>query len=423
MHHPFYTSFSLAAILTFGSAAAAADSGRDREGFHGYMRVGVGSSNRSDHGPQSCYGLGGNTVAYRLGNDCDSVFEGGYTKTIAQADGVHYVATIWGVAYGSKTGFQDAKVDLLKSYIEAKGVQVLGGGTAWVGKRYYNRLGIHMMDFQYVNFSGTGAGVEAIPMGPGSLSYAFFKDNDINLIGQDGAVAGSTAATRQNLIYQGIAVNTGGTIDLQASFISAQGKQTAGLRHDGWQVSVFHKQDKVSGGANTLGLQYGVGPGTGIGGSHGGIGSSGSTLLGADVTRTRIFDNLWVQPSRDFGMDMVALVQRDRSDANGSSTWTSIGLRPVYALARQFKLIAEISADRVSSPGGGEPKRLTKLTIAPTLSAGPGLWARPELRAFVTYGRWNDAATASVNAANSAGPVYNNGTSGTSFGFHVEAWF
>jgi maltoporin len=153
------------------------------------------------------------------------------------------------------------------------------------------------------------------------------------------------------------------------------------------------------------------------------MGSSGSTLLGSDVTRLRVFNDLWVQPVWNFGMEFVVLVQKDKSDALGSSRWTTLGVRPVYALTRNLKLVAELGTDRVSSPNGGPAKRLTKLTIAPTISAGPGLLDRPELRAFVTYGKWNDAATASVNAANNSGPVYNNGTSGVSLGVQVEAWF
>jgi maltoporin len=50
-------------------------------------------------------------------------------------------------------------------------------------------------------------------------------------------------------------------------------------------------------------------------------------------------------------------------------------------------------------------------------------WARPELRAFVTHGSWNSAATAAVNAANESGKVYGNATSGTSVGIQVESWF
>ena len=176
------------------------------------------------------------------------------------------------------------------------------------------------------------------------------------------------------------------------------------------------------GGGNTFGVQHGVGPGTGIGVCCDRIGASGSTLLGSDVTRSRVFNDLAIQPSTNFGMEFVALMQRDKSDANGSSTWTSVGVRPVYAVHKHVKLALELGTDRVKE-AGGPTQRLTKITFAPSISSGPGLWDRPELRAFVTYGKWNDAATASVNASNNSGPVYGNRTSGTSFGVQLETWF
>jgi maltoporin len=411
------------ALAIAASGAAWADAGHDEDGFHGYFRVGAGTTSAGSHGPQSCYGLGGNTMKYRFGNECDAYVEGGYTKEIAKSDGVSYVATVWANAYSPKSDFGDAKLNVLKAYVEAKNLDFLNGGTAWVGKRFYNRPDIHMLDLQYINFNGTGGGLDRINAGPGKFSYAFFKDNDANAFDASGKLLGTTAATRQNLMYQDVPVNPNGSIDVAASIITAQGDDQLGKVHNGWQISAFHKQDKVFGGANTVGVQYGVGPGTGIGVGNDRIGASGSTLLGSDVTRLRVFDSLWIQPAWNFGMEMVALMQRDKSDAGGSSTWTTLGVRPVYALNQNFKLVTDIGTDRVTSPNGGAAQRLTKITFAPTISAGPGLWARPELRAFVTYGKWNEAARASVNAANNSGPVYNNGTSGTSYGFQVEAWF
>jgi maltoporin len=41
----------------------------------------------------------------------------------------------------------------------------------------------------------------------------------------------------------------------------------------------------------------------------------------------------------------------------------------------------------------------------------------------VTYGKWNSAATAAVNASNNSGPVYGNKTSATSVGIQLETWF
>jgi maltoporin len=412
----------LPAAITLALACGTAVAGDD-EGFHGYFRVGAGSTSGAG-GPQGCYGLGGNTMKYRLGNECDAYFEGGYTKEIAKSDGVSYVATVWANVYSPNSDFGDHKLGLNKAYIEAKGLDFLNGGTAWVGKRFYYRPDIHMLDLQYINMNGTGAGLDQIQAGPGKFSYAFFKDNDTNTFDANGKVVGTPSAIRQNFIYGDIPVNPNGTLDIAATVITAEGDENdaGGQKHDGWQVSLFHKQAKVFGGANTFGLQYGVGPGTGIGVGNGRMGASGHTSLGSDVKRARVFNDLWIQPTENMGMELVALVQKDKSDAGGSSTWTSLGVRPVYAFNKNVKMVVELGTDRVTD-SKGPTKRLTKLTLAPTISAGPGLWSRPELRAFVTYGKWNEAATASVNASNNSGPVYNNNTSGTSFGVQVESWF
>ncbi len=389
----------------------------DEVGFHGYFRAGAGTS--SVKGPQSCYGLGGNTMKYRLGNECDAYAEFGYTHELAKMDnGVSFLGTIWADVYSPKSDFGSAKLGIAKAYVEARGLDFLNGGTAWAGRRYYNRPDIHMLDLQYINLNGTGAGIDQVKMGPGKFSYAFFKDNDITATSATGVVT-TEAATRQNLIYGDVPVNTNGTIDVAVSLITAQGGDDT---HNGYQVTALHKQAKVMGGSNTFGVQYGVGPGTGVGVCCGRIGPSGSTLLDSDVTRTRIFNNLAIQPMTNFGMELIALMQRDKSDANGSSTWTSLGVRPVYAVHKNVKLALELGTDRVTVPGG-PAQRLTKITFAPSISAGPGLWDRPELRAFVTYGKWNDAATGAVNANNNSGPVYGTRTSGTSYGVQLETWF
>lgn len=394
----------------------------DAEGeYHGYFRAGIGSS--STKGPQSCFGLGGNTMRYRLGNECDTYVELEYLKEMVKADGVSFVGHVMADAYSPSSDISGATLGLSKLYVEAKGLDFLNGGTAWVGKRYYFRPDIHMLDLQYINLNGTGAGIDQIKAGPGSFSYAIFKDNDATVTDPvTGKVTSTTAAVRQNLIYQGLPVNPGGTMDVALSIITAQGGEGT---HNGWQLSVFHKQDKTFGGGNTVGVQYGVGPGTGIGGQCcDRMGRSGNTTQGSDATRLRVFDSLWIQPTKQVSAEMIALIQKDKSDASGgTTTWTSLGIRPVYAVTKNFKLQAELGTDRVTLPGGGPAQRLTKLTFAPTLTVGQDYWACPELRAFVTYGKWNDAATAAVNKANESGAVYGTATSGTSVGIQVETWF
>ena len=413
------------ALLAIASGSAMADPmyPSDSEGFHGYLRAGAGSNTSSDGGSQGCFGLGGNTMKYRLGNECDAYTEFGYTKAIAKSGDVTYMATVWVNAYAPNSDFGDNKVGIVKAYVEAQGLDFLNGGTAWVGKRFYYRPDIHMLDLQYINMNGTGAGLDRIQAGPGKFSYAFFKDNDIAQRNDAGVYLGTKSAVRQNFIYGEIPVNTNGTLDLAATYIIGEGKDNdvLGPKNNGWQVSAFHRQAKVFGGGNTFGVQYGVGPGVG-GDGNGQFGASGNTAFDSDRKRMRVFNDMAIQPMENFGMEFVALWQKDETKTAGSSTWTSVGVRPVYAFTNNFKLIGELGTDRVTQ-SSGPTKRLTKITIAPAISAGPGLWSRPELRAFVTYGKLNDAATASVNAANNGGPIYNNNTSGTSYGFQVEAWF
>ena len=411
MQHPMKTSLALACAMLLACGAAHAS---DAEGeYHGYFRAGLGSSTDS-RGPQSCYGLGGNTMRYRLGNECDTYGEFEYQKEMAKsANGVSFVGHIMVAAYTPSSAVSDSDLSMSKMYVEAKNIEILNGGTAWIGKRYYMRPDIHMLDLQYINMNGTGGGIDQYKLGPGRISYGFFKDND----------KPGNSAIRQNLVYQGIPINQDGTLEVLTTLITPDKKDSTS--HSGWQATVLHKQDKVWGGANTFGIQYGVGPGTGAGGQCcNRMGTTGSIRNGSDVTRLRIFNSLWIQPTPEWSAEMIAIVQRDKSDATGgSSTWTSLGVRPVYAVNDNFKLQFELGTDRVTSPTGGAAQRLTKLTFAPTLTAGKGYWSRPELRAFVTYGKWNDAATAAVNKANESGPVYGNATSGTSFGLQVETWF
>jgi len=413
--------------LALACGLAHADSYNDTDGFHGYLRAGAGSSSR--HGPQSCYALGGPTSSYRLGNECDSYTEFGYTKEIAKADnGVSFVSTLWVNAKSPESGFRDAKLELLKGYVEAKGLPFLGGGTAWIGKRYYYRPDIHMLDMQYINMNGTGGGLDKIPLGPGKLSYAVFKDNNTNATGAGGAIANTPAALRQNLLYEGWPTNPGGTLDVALTLITAEGRDRSAQgqgdnSHGGWAVGVFHKQ-LVLGGYNLAGLQYGRGPGTGIGICCSRMGPSGSTTLGADVSRVRVLDGLVIQPTRRFSMEFAALYQKDKADDIAlRNTWATVGARPVYAVLPNLKLQGELGVTTLKQDSTGQTARLTKLTLAPAISMGESYWSRPELRLFVTYGKWNGAATPLVNAANSSGPVYGNGTSGVTAGLQVEAWW
>lgn len=401
----YWPSLVLAATLLTGMDSATAVDPMP-EGFHGYMRWGTGS-NRGEGGGQACFGLEG-VAKYRLGNECDFNGEVGYGRELvkfsngASLGGFAMVNSISPTPHPS-----DSTVRIIQAYLETKDLDFLRGGTAWIGRRYYNRPDIHVIDFKYVVMDGEGLGVDGIALGPGKFSYAIFR-NDVDM---------TKSATRHNFIYQDLPANTNGTFKIDATLIHADDAPENVARHGGWSLSLIHKQSKFLGGDNILVLQYGVGAGIKIGGT-------GDLSLGSDYQRTRIADQLiWQLTPRLIGSADV-LVQRDHTP-NGTQTWTSIGTRPIYIVNDHIKLQLDIGHDRITPADGGPVQKLSKVTFAPTLTSGKDFFDRPELRLFITYARWNDAAQAAAtpDSALSRTGVFGGSTSGVSYGLHFEHWF
>jgi maltoporin len=392
------------ALIVAGGPARASDAEGE---FHGYFRTGAGHN--SARGEQACFGLEG-VAKYRLGNECDSYGEFLYTKEVAKsASGASFVANFMGNISADGYDFGTASKYVSQAFIEAKKLDFLHGGTVWMGKRYYHRLDIHVIDYKWLQSDGVGAGINGFPLGPGKFSYALFRDD--HLI----ANARQTSATRHNFTYEGVEVNRNGTLQLDLTLIRPD-TASAGA-HGGWSASVVHLQDKVLGGDNKFGVQYGAGPGIKIGGTA-------DITQGRDVTRSRVFDQLIWQATPDLCGSLVGLVQRDKGSA-GTQTWTSVGVRPVYSVTENFKLQLDLGHDQIRPAGGGATQQLNKVTFAPTLTAGRGFWTRPELRAFVTHAKWNRAAqlAATPGSTLSSTGVFGGNTNGTSVGFQVEAWF
>jgi maltoporin len=403
---------ALALAFAFGPAAIGQAYASDAEGeYHGYLRSGAGTNSKK--GSQACFNLGGPTAensSGRLGNECDTYGEFSYTKEFAKApDGTSFVGTVMANIWSPGSSIQgDRKLSLNQYWVAAKNAPFLNGATAWIGNRFNNRPDVHMMDWQYVNMSGTGIGIEGVKAGPGKFSYALVRDD----------TDASTASSINHFIYDSLPLWKDTGLKLNLSVIGKDNKNPAA--HSGYAFTAEVNQEKVLGGVNSVILQYGVGAGA----RHAKFGQVGNVTDDSSVTRIRVMDHLWWQVTPSFGGEAIAVYQRDKLPA-GNETWTMLGARPVYALTDYLKLQLEATHGRVSPAGGGAARNLSKITFAPTLAAGKGYWARPELRTFVTHARWNKAAQASAAPGSSLSStgVFGPNTSGTSFGFQVEAWW
>ena len=99
---------------------------------------------------------------------------------------------------------------------------------------------------------------------------------------------------------------------------------------------------------------------------------------------------------------------------NNKETFNTIGGRAAYAFTKNFKLQGELGTTGAKPTNNAKTERVTKFTIAPTLTVGPNYYDRPELRFYVSTFSFNDAYKAAQGQTK---------TSKTAAGFQAEIWF
>jgi maltoporin len=414
---------AFAGSLAFAAAVLHAASARAQVELNGYLRAGGGAT--SQRGNQTCFRLMGAEAKYRLGNECEIYSELDLSATAYKGDDgatfrAHFLLfALSPLAQGdnqSLTNPNPAPVGSLgpldfgyaQLYADGQHIPGLSSTIVWLGRRYYKREDVHIIDFFYWNPTGIGGGLEDIPIGGGmKLSYALFTaDTNVQ----------SDFAFRHDLQLRGIPVYPGGELRVGFDVVQPFGSDPA--LHAGGSVTVEHVHP-LAGGNNKLAFQWGIASGIGLGNTR--PGNADPTILKADTDakKWRIVEQLYFQPTRRFGGQGVVVFQRSRSNAAGRSTWLSTGARVGYAFTDHFKLLLEAGHDRVKDDGK-DPRGLTKVTLAPAIAAGPPFFARPELRLFATFAFWNEAAR--LVGVDPAG-VFANKSRGYTFGLQAEAWW
>jgi maltoporin len=379
------------------SVMAASWAAQAQVDMNGYLRAGPGASKKD--AARACYGLGGAGLKYRLGNECDVYGEWAVSKTF-KSEGVEYKALVMTNLYNPQTETGDAKVGLNQMYVEAKGFDIAPETSFWIGKKFVGQWDVHIVDEKFTNLEGTGAGLST-PIGTGKLGVSYFTNST-----PDPKVSGQ----RLNVDYSGIPVNTDGTLRVLGTF--ARGDFTGGKSGAG--LTLQHTQNKLLGGSNDLLLQYAQG-------AAGLNGNFASLTNESNVKSMRIVDAFWWQAG-PLGGQIYGMFQNDKAGGKKTDSF-SVGGRVSYAFTKNFKLVSELGHSE-RKPEGSATQKLSKFTLAPTLSIGQGFWSRPELRLYVTSASWNKAANAAAGPNGVIGiDKYKDKTSGTSYGAQFEIWF
>ena len=421
LHLPLRACAAAAALLLGGAAHA-------QFSTDGYFRAGTGAGTKNNS--TQCFGLSGDGLKYRLGNECDTYVEINLKNTVKVGD-LQFSGNIMPTYSGD--GLAASSTGLGQAFIEGSGFDFAPAVNFWAGKRYYGRSDIHITDYKYTQLDGTGAGADNIEVLGGKLGVAYFRRDT------QAGITGWGTASRINVEYSTNNVNPGGWlrvlagfVDSEESYVDGAGETTNG--RNGASLTLQHYQHNLFGlgGGNTVWLQYAQGSS----GLNGGFakafnnpGADGNDWVPDETGGNWLEDHSSIKSYRiadtftwqvgNFGGQVLAHFQESDNPHPTSpykTRGTNVGGRVAYSFSTNFKLVGEagLSTKKV---GNNDAQKLAKFTIAPTLSTGKGFFDRPELRLFYTRAKWNDAAAAGGNGL----PTDKN--EGNRYGVQAEIWW
>ncbi len=418
-----------AAVLT--SQAMAVD-------FNGYLRSGIGSSGSG--GNQAAMQADGAASKYRLGNETETYGEIKLGKELYNEDGKSfYIQTNMAFAVAQEGDWEGTEPAFRETYAIGKNViESLPGANVWAGKRFYQRHDIHMIDFYYWNTSAPGGGIENIDIGFGKLSAAWLRNTQTtggnSDIGNEWTDAEKFTGNNLDLRLSEIQLGNAGSLELGINFgkysevDNTNIKLGNGLSETGYMFTAEHTLP-IMNGFNKFVFQYAgdAMAGNGFSGSlvgfhNQGNGNGANQTFSNEGSAWRVLNHGAIQLGQDWEMMYVALYETtDLSEILGKSNnrdWFSAGIRPMYKWSSVMSTLVELGYDKVdwsASAKNADSKRvdndLTKVTLAQQLQAGPSIWARPAIRAFVTYGK------------NSELDITPGNKSEYTFGLQMEAWW
>ena len=396
---------AVAAASCVGTAQAADVSGLE---VNGYSRGGGVFNYNRDQQVKGGLSLGGDLQKFRLGNEGDYGLEVSIAKTFDAGNGrtfkLNYTPSKW----------NNGNIGTEQAYIEFGGLDFAPEAKVWAGQHRQRIQDIHIVDHFLMDYGvNQGFGITDLAVGNIKLGAALQSGDTF-----DQKMAAGTSANKLNLDLSNFVTNPDGKLRVLLTSVSTSGLASRG----GNGVSVSHNQSNfvVHGLTNSMFFQTSSGYAN-INGRFGDISSAG--VYGKKSNR--VVESIQWQKGHWAGQALMGY-QTTRSD-DPTKTYTvkdrSLGGRVSYAYTDNFKLLTEVGTTGRTFSDAQASQRLSKITIAPTLSMSRDFWSRPELRFYVTRANWNEAAAAANTGANNDGFGAYQRKGQTLTGVQYEVWW
>jgi maltoporin len=436
---------AVALLATLGATASHAVD------FHGYVRSGIMESNNGGQNAYLASKLG------RFGNETGGWWSMAFSQDLLKTDDGKSFG-VWAQLEGDTplTGDDDwsygdvygpnGHLGMSAYYITAKGyIAAAPEATVWIGKRAFETHEIQQLDWKAVKSSGNGAGIEGIEAGPGKLAFSI-KRADTNSStwyttstttdsGGDTTTSSTANTTKYNVDY----------FDIRYAKLPFIGDSTVELIGQYAMVDKNNEQEALEAAGSIAKAENSFIPtmiitkpiGKGYNETYFQYTTkrfaNNLVALGYNDTFTTGFDNdysnakafRFINTGETYLTDDVVM-QHSVVYSNGSditptldkSKSFNIVARPAYIWNANNKTALEMGWFKQTNTVSGEDKveQGKKVTLAQVITAGPGIFARPELRFYTTYMK--------TDKNEISGFTFNNGKDNQlSFGAQVEAWW
>ena len=435
-------------VLLFCATAGASNAVLD---YQGYLRTPVGTNSAGGKEIQiNNPGSSGNE--FRLGNETaygEAYFTAHVLKPETKSDPFFNTNLTFAYnppmnsQYGDTTSSTD-NVQVIQAYVKGGNLDGLKM-SFWAGKRFYRDVDVHMDDFFYfADMSGSGGGIEDIEMRNGTLSVAVLQYSNQYVVNTTNGLPSKQALdlrwrdlelSKKNKLFlwaaEGYTAPGSGTDTLnsnaQITYAAAHGT-ALGVR---WRHDFTEKDfnDFAVIWGNSVMETFTL---------NADAYSPDGTDMGAK-SRWRVVEHYSSELNDKWGLQGAAIYEGANNGDAGATHfhWYSLGVRPVYYITDHFHIVGQLGhsiiedgSETTTTGGDAGERTLTRITIAPEAAIGKGLFARPVVRAYVTYSMWNEGNKDAGNKHSLVGNLnsqkitaLNDKTSETQVGFEGEVWF
>lgn len=417
-------------------------------GTSGYIRTGIGQSEGG--ATQAHFQMPGALNKFSLGNQADTYgeLEFDYTRYINKEKN-QSLDVVWMTsfyeAFGSENGMQFDKT----AQLYVRGNNLLGNKEVlWIGKRYYHRQAIHLLDKQWMNpaQTGWGLGIENLITNKGTQDFKLgawaFEDKEVvSYLNQNQSVLKAFTADAR---WVHVPVSKTSKINLAVNYSIRAANPTLDYetRHGFGAFAWLDTEKKNI--TNTFAVLFRQGATVA---QHHWTGMSqkenpnnnqlvlndlrkayaleiNNNFLYDDLDRFAI-NGILMSVYKDFGTQPYNYQNGTKSYLENTGDklyWIAVGARGMYYLNRYFKLSLELSTEYVNNQQVNVEGNLQRISFTPEISLNKGFYNRPVLRPLITYAFWSNDLMGHIGTTPTNAPFGNN-TEGFTLGLQFEIWW